>query len=71
MRFATGRDKLIFFFAIVGLILYSASRPFFSVMLGQLQTTMSGADDAKKDDTWLMPVLMMSIGLFSGICKFA
>jgi len=49
MRFASPADKRIWVLSLIGMIIYSATRPLYAVMLGRNVNGMSGA--AVKDES--------------------
>ena len=74
MRFATGKDKLIFGLAVLAMTSYGTSRPFFSIMFGQSQKSVSVAQhgDGENDSpkVWEAPLRMIGVGVFAGTFRF-
>ena len=76
MRFATGTDKFIFVLAIIGMTIFGASRPLFSVLFGRTSRGVSTAENkagAAGDDqpkTWEAPVTMIAVGFIAGTFRF-
>ena len=69
-RFASGTDKLIFFGAIFAICLYGSSRPFFSLMFGQVSGNVSSSQHQKEHKTWEAPVRMIVVGSLAGVFRF-
>jgi len=72
MRFATGKDKIVFGLAVFFMIFYGSSRPMFSIMFGQTQRTVSNAEHGTEDSpkVWEAPVRMILVGIFAGTFRF-
>jgi len=74
MRFATGKDKLIFVVAVISMTIFGAARPTFSILFGQtskgVSTAEHGSGSADAPKAWEAPVRMICVGAVAGMFRF-
>jgi hypothetical protein len=71
MRYASTGDKVIFFSAVIAIVIYSSTRPLFSFLMGTNTSATSDTAHAKEEHkSYEQPLRMVILGVVAWFFRF-